>query len=550
MPGYPATGTLSYNGFTFEDARKVKVASEFVMDEAARTVTHVKYTITVDAIIAAITVIPGGGTGQVPTDTTLEGIRVLLSKPGRTLTFINEGFGTKLIVNADGAIRDVKWGPKPKILSWESVGDAFACHVIWQVETCIPECTNAKYSGVSAINFEVLYDIDENGDTTRTISGYLEIAQTWNGTTRSLKDNADFYRSQIAPDVPRGFTRKQTWRVSKDKSRLEFTIIDREIPSPNPYPEHVTAIEGRAVSNFDFNKGIRRFDNALDMKITPRKGMPGSYAASLFYLEYQRRAKIAAAAGATPFLTQLSFEEDIFGRSVTCHASWWFLAYLGDMLNASGLWTPLNNDWTRWKKTLSADTFDQRGHAGLAQQAASDAIVDLCGSADLLTPDSQRDDKNQPKIKTPFKNEKPKKEKSWLYYENNINVIQHNKAVVQSTMQQAPSQSGADDFYPRGENADVVQVRGAPSYTYTMIGRASRAGYPVPKPSLISIGGVPAQASGYGEFESNQVANVFGVSVYHAWWSLSYVVPNPAGLLPIPDQIQDQGAPVASRTLS
>jgi hypothetical protein len=531
MAGYPATGTLAYNGFTFDGARKIKVASEFVMDEASRAVTHVKYTITVDAIVA-----PG-----VQTDATLESIRMLLSKPGRPLAFVNEGFGTNLRVNAagGGGIRDVKWGPKPKILSWESVGDAFACHVIWQVETCIPECTNAKYNGVSAINFEVLYDIDENGDTTRTITGYLEIALTWNGTSRTLKDNADFYRNQIQPDPPRGFIRKQTWHVSKDKSRLEFTIIDREIPSPNAYPEHVTQIDGKALASCTFKQGFRKFTNSIDMRITPRKGMPGAYAFVYFYVELQRRVKISKAAGVEGLITEMSFEEDIFGRGCTFSARYWIMSTVENLLDASGLWSPLPNDWGRWKQTLAGDTFDQRGHAGLSQQLASDAVIDLCGFASTLTADNQRQDKNPPKFNSPFKNQQPSQDKSWLKYENSISVIQHNKTVRQSKLQTSPSESSSADYYPKGQAPDVVQVRGAPSYTYVMTGQATRAGYPIPRPSLVSIGGVPVRASGDGYFESKAVANVFGVIVYAAQWELSYVVPAPAGSLPRPDQIQD-----------
>lgn len=51
MPGLPATGELTYNGYTFDGATHIDVETQFLYDDADRVVTGHRYTIRVSAIV-------------------------------------------------------------------------------------------------------------------------------------------------------------------------------------------------------------------------------------------------------------------------------------------------------------------------------------------------------------------------------------------------------------------------------------------------------------------------------------------------------------------
>ena len=119
MPGLPATGTLSYNGYVFDGATHIEADVEFLYDDAGRTIIAHRHTITVDAIVAA--------DSDLDDDVLL--IRKRLGEAGRKLTFISKGFGDDL--TAVGIVSDVDAGPFPQELSWKPLGDDKAAEIRW-----------------------------------------------------------------------------------------------------------------------------------------------------------------------------------------------------------------------------------------------------------------------------------------------------------------------------------------------------------------------------------------------------------------------------------
>ncbi len=540
MVGNSATGTCSYNGYTFDGARTIKVQSEPARDEANRTVIYVKHTVTVDAYIA----------GSV--DLTMETIRRALTHDGQQFIFINEGFGTNLIVNGPqgSGMRDVMWGPKTNLIAWESVGDNQACHVVWQVTVCVPECINASYTGIMALNFDINYDIDEMGDTTRTIAGYVQIAQTWNGTNRTPTDTADAYWEKIKPEAPNGFHRKKSRHLSKDKSRLDFTIVDREIPSNNPYPAGATFIEGRHSVRWTRGNHATGYRNVISMRITPRKGFTGSVAWAIFVAIVQKRLKAAITAKRWFVIDDISVEEDIFGRPCSFNIGWQNLStvkeligdasadpkdaeavgkearnVIGNLLSNNSLFQPIGTNWQQWKQSLALDTFAPRGHAGLSNSNYNDAIVDLCGGAKTLVAELGATVTQAKTATASLQNVTPPRENSWINFKNDIVPEQHNLSVQHAPLQEVPSQGGQN--YPSGNNPAIIQVRGAPHYVYYMTGHCTRAGYPIDRPSITSIGGQAVTPYGKGRFRTWCHGVFFGLPVYKAIWHLAYVTTDP-----------------------
>ena len=51
MPGLAATGTLAYNGYTFDGATQIDVKTEFVLEDAGRSIKAHRHTITVHKVI-------------------------------------------------------------------------------------------------------------------------------------------------------------------------------------------------------------------------------------------------------------------------------------------------------------------------------------------------------------------------------------------------------------------------------------------------------------------------------------------------------------------
>lgn len=100
--------TLTYNGIAFTALYKSSVRSKPVLDEARRTTVYVEHTLNVEGYVHA---------GGAMTDSTMEGIRKLLTACGGALNYSDKGFGS-LVVNGTSAVRDAQWGPVPEILEF------------------------------------------------------------------------------------------------------------------------------------------------------------------------------------------------------------------------------------------------------------------------------------------------------------------------------------------------------------------------------------------------------------------------------------------------
>lgn len=82
----------------------------------------------------------------------------------------------------------------------------------------------------------------------------------------------------------------------------------------------------------------------------------------------------------------------------------------------------------------------------------------------------------------------------------------------------------------RGKGKDVIQAMATSTYTFRLRGYGVRAGYPVPVPRLVTIGGVPAVPAQRQWASLPQiVANAMGVPIFLGQWDLWYYVAMPPG---------------------
>ncbi len=529
MPGLPATGTLSYDGIAFTGAHHITAQVEPQVDDSGRTVIAHRITIRVNTILAEDNSLDG----------TLERLRFRLQQSGRRLIFRNKGFGDDL----NPAV-DIAHGPDPRILSWEPVGDDRAAQVIWEVTTTVAPCKPARSAGIVAINWGATWSINRHGDTTRTLIGHILIAAGQVG-----QDSADRYRQFFAPRALRGFTREQTWNLSLDKRRIDFTIVDEQIPSPNPYPPNITAIEGSHSVSWRRGRDAHQSMHTITATITPEAGLTGSHAWGIFVTIALHRLRRAQQAGLSPFLLGLDIDEDLFGRPQRFRLNYKLLGHSQDILSRLvrdvGLWTPFGLSWDVWIDSVSDSVFDQRGHAQLRDVPGDDRETTLCNTATPITPNNLQQLRGISPGDVPFRNATPDPDKSWLYSDTAIIPLRKRPVTQQSYLQspddpkigsydsEGNAYSGSVDFGPDLGTAETLQVGGRAVHAARFLGHAQRAGHEIPEPRLETIGTQKPEEIN-NVFMQREVGNFFGVPVYEARWAIDYMLPGSPGRIRVP----------------
>lgn len=520
MPGLTPIGELVYNSYAFDATSKAKVSVEYVYDDAGRTIMYQRHTLTVEAMVAE----------DPACDLTLEIIRRKLGEPARLLTFTNRGFGTTTAVGP-GATEDVAWGPKPKVLSWESIGANRAAEIVWQVVFCIAICESpgAVAAGVMGLNYEIAWSIDRHGMTRRTISGHILISNN-----RTAPRSADEFLDRLAVKAVPGFERTTERHLSSDRSRLEFSYTDTQIPSRNPLPPLITWATGKHRTRWSLGNGSTSafLKNSISCEFNPKLGVSPALAWQIFRDVCKQRFDAFALANKKFIIDEVEAEEDIWGTACGFSVSWRVISTLENLLKDSGIWKPLGFDWKLWNASV-ANAQGPRGLAGMV--GGVDIIIDLCRG-----PIQQTVEPVGPPPATPydisggFKNTPPTPETSYLQYAMNVEPYRV-RPVTRQAIMQAPdteSSSGMSEMgtqtsfkYPTGTSTpDIIQEGGQSRYGVRITGHAIRAGFEIPRPAVTKFGGETATERS-GRFVSRATANALGVPVYSAAWDIDYALP-------------------------
>lgn len=252
----PDVGLLSYNGVVFNCLFSSKVSGQAVKDAANRTVKYVKYTITVDGVVTA-------NAGEDDTELAMSLIRRELSKQGGVLRYVGRGLGSLSVNGGVGSFVDVAWGPIPEVLDMQPLGGSLSAMVRWTVTTCVAELAPGKnplnplqpnspgakgFGAVVQFNEEIGISYDEEGYSSRSIKGTLEIPLTRNNVNdRTLRVTVDDYREFFMDAVAASFdlTRfrvtRRNFQVSRDKRTMEWEFQADELPPMGLPPESTHA---------------------------------------------------------------------------------------------------------------------------------------------------------------------------------------------------------------------------------------------------------------------------------------------------------------------
>ena len=593
----PGDSVVTYNNVTFgNDTRTLDFTGTPVYGASGREVIYTIYRIRVQGHVIATGTEDGGGrtdTGQL-----IEDIREQLSQPGGSLEYHNAGFGD-FQVNTPGSEKnrkDVIWGPKPRTWTFERLGDpCVMAKVTWSVEVALPEhCQNALFEK-AIMEFAYRLSISINkGWTTRTYSGHIRIPQTYKfaGDT-ALSDHVDKYRDKIIPQVPLGFRRPtHNFNFDYDKCKMDFTIVDEELPQPLPFG--VVEVSASQETHNVFPMNLKKWNTSINATYELAKGVHPVEAWKLFHLLCTDRIDETTKLGTGVFPLSLRFSDpDMTGkRRASFSFTYTHTTELDDIIAASGIWRPIPNaEHSAWRASMANGPHHHRGYAKMAYDEKSDSIVTLCNRDDVKKPGTVVVELRPAGLGGPaLKVAAPDEDASWIEYFNGIDIIKHDNTVPVLPLPVKPLDNLKDtnvegknnitktggifgrvgdaaiaaggvfnlfpgvyqakkaagnlagvvygpDYAPK-PNTVKIQRRADPVHYAVMYGKAVRAGFEIPRPDLNVVGGRIATPYGRGDdYFTMQISGNMGITVYSAQWRITYIldgVPGPVQSPPNP----------------
>lgn len=568
----PARGTVEYNGYPFNATAQTRVTAVPIKDRAGRTVTHVEYTLRVTWFLYNLE------SGLSCADQ-LTLARQKLEVARKRLRYLGNGFGDLDVNGADPKKIDLKWGPTPSEVSYRVVGHGQVWECSWSCVFNISECSTLSLNALSILGFGygLNWTFDEQGLCTRTYSGYLQIpgyanaAGTWN--------NADDLRELIQVPIPPGFRRTgRDFKLSEDRSTLEFTITDVEIPAESIPLGCVEADGSHDISNMN-PRDLANWQGRIAASYTVSPDRPREVAWDAFWAlavdrinqtidANKRRGK----PGNQPLLTSFRASEGLYGnnRRMTFELTYMFTADLRNVFADAGLWRPVpNTENTLWATSVG-NIVGNRGLSNLRFNPAEDVIINLCetniprmpggiGSGSAMRGER---DVEPPRLKA----------EGYLSFQNSVEFeTEHgyiwNRLLTESDARHSlttraerdtnptqvtgggtgaggdfgtsnnppPGASGTGIPYvpplPTSQSTQSAQARGTPLRQAKMRGYAVRAGRPAPPPQMQQVGRSPAVPYGEDHFKQRCLGSVMGVPIFVSEWIQSYAVPEVPGAI-------------------
>lgn len=580
-------GLLTYNGVKFDALYTSDIQGEPVYDDAKRTIKFLRWAITVSARIT-----PQGADST--TDPYLLTLRQKLTRPGQILQYQAKGFGDFIINNPAVGVWDVDWGPKPELLSFKPIGNNLAALVVWRCTVAIPECPTALFQrAVMMLNYSASWDIDTDGYHIINTSGALEIPLTYRSGNK-VADNADNYRELAVPPVNLNFQRKQNFRLSADRRRLDFTITDTEMPVPLPVGTTLAQVKYKVHSNVGGVSGFVHWMHTLSGTFRVLPDRPKAEAFDKFFnIVAQKINNIIRSPDESPIrrpclimLTNFEMENDVFGKDSHFSISFVGMGYtLKTVLQVSGLFAPISNNfqvvglppvppesdfsaYARWQLENQKMAGHIRGNIKARFGKIGDLLLDLCVSTSTAPTNPSSNitnirgggtpSKQTPDLLSPIRANLSGKgaaaaygeeANSWLlydcaveYYEDD-HVVRHKPLAGTLTTRTggddysklsasaARQKDGTESFGPKTDTPDRFQRLSAPSATLRLRGAAMRVGHQIAAPRILSLDGQKlVQAT--QAIIPRTIGAIQGIPIYLLTWDIIYLCPTVPSALP------------------
>lgn len=570
MAGFlSGVGDLTYYGVKFPNQIKAQVTSVPVRDTANRHSKYYRHTLTVETIFheglydrstgSPVLEAPPGQGGET-VDTYFQEMRRRLLVPEQTLIFDGKGFGSVFRINTQQ--QDVSYGPKPELLTWESIGSNKAVRCVWTVTVEIAECVNGETVGPSSlrnrlaeINYTMSWDIGEDGLTQRTVAAIMELgvnrdSSLVNAGAGTISHSVDFFRNNLSVPVPRGFSRTaQNWTISGDKRTMNVLVRDEEIASDNPYfPGVIRPRVTYRLSNR--NISFQLWNASLSGTISVAQGVPRwfAWAAFLLVVKSKRDASVNARVktqvngqtcskkGGITLTENIDIAEEVYGREMSFSVGWLLSCDLETLFQGAGVWKPVGGglSWEGYRSSMTtlSRAWSNRGHAQMFHRPSDDTIIDLCPPGPQtvrINNTVQRGISVQ--SSDMFKSACPAPAASWLVFQNEVELVRDSNTVAHFPLQDPESQViTPPDLLQKPQIdqignilAPIIQFRSASEYRVRMKGWALRVCYEVPRIHIRQYGGVRATLVGKDN-QTHKLLSVFDLPVYISRWDKTYVL--------------------------
>lgn len=556
----PTDVVVSYNGFTFPSNLAITGFHTVpVLDRAGRTFIGLRHDVTIQFHISSLL----GETA----DESVPAIRAQLMQPAGALVLANTAFGNITINPAAGVVVagqatwDLAWGPRPTKFEqkpYYKLGST----ITWTCEFLLNACTGGvPTSDILEWNYGLTFAIDRSGYTTRTLKGTVSIPMTRKAQAdRTLSGNVDQMREKITPLLAIGFRREsQSFELSEDKRTLSFTFVDVQMP-PNVPPDNCVVSEASHSVDVDCknpNRVVQTLRASYELPSSRARGEALTHFLNLL------QARVAVAQQKKLSLIPLHFhagEPEIYGRKTADFAFSYYILYSrtqagkqarlfppASFLQDSGIWQPVpTSKWATWAASMAVGGISlPRGTAGLVWNPAEDVIVDLCQQARAKSVELTARAPRLPSVLLAlFKpTPQPTPDDSWLHYTMRLEVKPIDNTVALTTLPTkavaySPVLSSLSDVqgyalpYPQQggqQSSQIVQMRAAPRIVVTLAGAATRLGYDITPPQLVTVGGkTPMPFNDENCGFRTWIAASAGIPIVCAQWVFRYILTDPA----------------------
>ena len=578
MSALPGIGSFSYNGIVFSGPLVNTTTSITpVRTDDDRATTH--YDLTIDVVATVDT----GNCGFSPITLAASGsdylytmtmIHAMLSQDGGPLV-IRDKMLTVFAVNdpsVAGSLIDVNFGPRVKVASFVPLLGNKAFQVTMSITTSVGQCPilasqfgdfskSWDEGDVKQVSYTVAWEGNDKGYSSRTVQGFVEVVMKTLLANQSLTFSADDYRDYITISCPTGFRRVvNAWNLVARRNRIEFTVRDQEIESPNAFPPGVVDIDVSHQVSIGASAGWTKGMNTLSGHCEVANSLSTLSAWERLYPIIDSRINAARTALGGLFLTSVEVTETIFSRRVDFSITYYKLGSSPfGFLASSGMFTPTPGTWSDWRASMygpDADTngetyvddltgnevrlpWARRSVANMSFEPSDDKLVTPCSNQPIaMTVHNQRFEPWTGRLSSAIVNTCPLRTASYLVYRSILVSEVEGTAGFMQEMPTAPFTDTADVPETADGNAiapasytDVQQGRvidpsgTSPMLTFRLVGMASRVGYPVELPKVASQWVRTVKMVTDGSSVTDTDITVLGCKLYMKAWSLKYKVP-------------------------
>ena len=560
---------ITYNGYEFSNKATISCQMAPEYDGTGQVIVAHVYTLTIVDFV-----FPGQPIAGVPLSCqnnkqSVEDATQRLMVAGKELRVPdNIGLGTERFIQGGGPsssdfIHDVNGGPHPQSCDIKNIGAGVVSQITYVIRFSENPCgygtmfpaPKADTTDVKAFNWSNTFQINNSGYTTRTTTGYVEIQNIMIDDGGSYSDAT---RQAYLADQLRGyvlgkflpidnFERSFNWQMTPDHKRLNFTITDAEIQSPNAYPADVVSISMPTGISFKWPTADNsKSQISIRFRIKLSQLAPRVRAWEIFDSLLERRLGGFIAGGNKGFLIlNLSVEEDWFSNEYSFAVSATATSSIYDQMGQLNLFSTLDDDWNTWAGSL----YFERAGLGLQGLKAGNKEglppddgrqAKLCG--DLISGDFSDDGEIMvppPKFVFAACSDPPSPGESWL--NTDYNLIEAPRLQVMEAQEYRPVTTRVlqnPATAPTSTDSTMIKVEGTPknciseappSNRWQFEGYTQRVFYKIPPPVITEISGIPVKLVGEPKFRTRYLGKMFCLPVYEAEWQQEYVAKEPTG---------------------